>query len=290
MVEPGFLLSPHVRQWLNGVEPVWTLLASTSFNRLRQHSADLDGPLQLRSDLADEDCATSPAAKNTVLLLRHTLDNDGLRLTDTGNLTRVVVAEMVSRIDWPIFDKDEMYRLNKVINEPDFWPLYVVRSIAQGARLFRTSRGRLLATKLGRELVDPTKCGQLMELLFRYAFWRLDLSPFGRGLLGAWPQNDVGVVLWSLSVGADDWQSPDILVRLCTVPTVGVLEAAFDIPSLALEARVMRPLVWFGLLEYRREAISGSKLGRRHFYRKTPLFDRFIRWDVKIENATGSSH
>ena len=148
----------------------------------------------------------------------------------------------------------------------------------------------MLATKLGRELVDPAKYGQLMELLFRYAFWRLDLSPFGRGLLGNWPQNDMGVVLWSLSVSADDWQSPDVLVRLCTVPTVGVLEAAFDIPSLALEARVMRPLMWFGLLEYRWEPISEAKFGRRHFYRKTPLFDRFIRWDVTIENATGKSH
>lgn len=78
MVEPGFFLSPHVRRWLNGVEPVWTLLASTSFNGLRQHSADLDGPLQIRSDLTETDCANSPAVKNAGLLLRHTLDNDGL--------------------------------------------------------------------------------------------------------------------------------------------------------------------------------------------------------------------
>ena len=90
MVEPGFLLSPRVRRWLNGVEPVWTLLASTSFNGLRQHSADLDGPLQIRSDLTEADCANFPAAENTVLLLRHALDNDGLRLTATPSAGPVI--------------------------------------------------------------------------------------------------------------------------------------------------------------------------------------------------------
>ena len=33
-----------------------------------------------------------------------------------------------------------------------------------------------------------------------------------------WPQGDIGVVLWSLSVAADEWQGTDTLAALCTVP------------------------------------------------------------------------
>jgi hypothetical protein len=32
MVAPGFLQTPRVREWLNGIEPDWTLLDFDSFN------------------------------------------------------------------------------------------------------------------------------------------------------------------------------------------------------------------------------------------------------------------
>jgi hypothetical protein len=35
MVAPGFLQTPRVREWLNGIEPDWTLLDFDSFNALR---------------------------------------------------------------------------------------------------------------------------------------------------------------------------------------------------------------------------------------------------------------
>ena len=40
--------------------------------------------------------------------------------------------------------------------------------------------------------------------LFHLALWHMDLGYFGRGLLGSWPQTDIGIVLWSLSVSAGD--------------------------------------------------------------------------------------
>ena len=59
-------------------------------------------------------------------------------------------------------------------------------------------------------------------------FWQLSLSYLARGLHGAWPQYDVGLVLWCLSVAADDWQTQTRLTRLCTIPVIGVLEATWD--------------------------------------------------------------
>jgi hypothetical protein len=117
--------------------------------------------------------------------------------------------------------------------------------------------------------------------------WHLDLSYLGRGLHHGWPQQDAGVVLWSLSVAATDWQTPERLSRLCTIPINGVLAQAWDTGSFAMEAQMLRPLLWFGLLE---ENTDSGRFGRRHLYRKSSLFDRFMSFEVTLENASGPRH
>ena len=54
----------------------------------------------------------------------------GLKLTATGNLSRAVVDEMCGSIECPNYDKDELFRYQKVVNEPDFLPLRRSRSTA----------------------------------------------------------------------------------------------------------------------------------------------------------------
>jgi hypothetical protein len=120
--------------------------------------------------------------------------------------------------------------------------------------------------------------------------WEIELSDLGRGLHGRWPQSDVGVVLWSLSVAAGDWQSPERLTRLCTIPINGVIEATWDSGSLAMEARIRKPLLWFGLVEHRREPIEGKRFADCHLYRKTELFDRLIVFDVTTKAGAALRH
>ena len=55
--------------------------------------------------------------------------------------------------------------------------------------------------------------------------------------------------------------------------------------DVTMEATVLRPLRWFGLLDYRQDDIPERRFDKRHFYRKTPLFDRFVSFDVKLEAA-----
>jgi len=69
-----------------------------------------------------------------------------------------------------------------------------------------------------------------------------------------------------------------------------VLEGHRDAGPLMMEARILRPLVWFGLLETRVEATHGLDQTAQHFYRKTPLFDRFLSFDVRIEPPTAVIH
>ena len=289
MVAQDFLNS-QVRAWLDGVEPAWTLLTFESLQALRQEPSVARTAIRIANNLSREEIAGSPIARNTLILLRAASEHGGLPLTATGNLTRAVVAEMCKLIEWPDFDQADTFRFNKVINEPDFLPLHVVRQLAQAATLVRAQRGKLVAMPLGKSLLSEAGQGSLLAPLFHLAFWHMDLSYFGRGLLGSWPQADAGVVLWSLSACADDWQSAEKLTRLCTIPEPAMLSGTWDQTRYAMQARILRPLLWFGLLEHRTEKIPDSPIGEHHFYRKTQLFNRLLTFAVQVELSEEVRH
>jgi hypothetical protein len=290
VVAEDFLQDAQVRQWLDGVESAWTLLTFDSLRALRQEPSASQTAIRIANDLSGDEIAGSAMARNTLILLRQVIERGGLPLTATGNLSRAVVAEMCKLIEWPHYDQADAFRLNKVINEPDFLPLHIVRLLAQAATLVRAQRGRLVATPLGKSMMSDARRGSLPAILFHIAFWHMDLGYFGRGLLGLWPQADIGVVLWSLSVSAGGWQASEKLTRLCTIPEPAILSGTWDRTPYAMEARILRPLLWFGLLEYRSEKIEDSKFEERHYYRKAVLFDRLLAFDVKMDFAGGPRH
>jgi hypothetical protein len=88
----------------------------------------------------------------------------------------------------------------------------------------------------------------------------LNLAYFDRYALDFWPLTQVGVILWSLSASAHNWLPRKTLTRLCASPVIGVLESQWDFGSSAMEARILRPLVWFGLLESRTEPRSPTEV------------------------------
>ena len=130
-------------------------------------------------------------------------------------------------------------------------------------------------------MLSDVRLGSLLAILFHLAFWHMDLGYFGRGLLGSWPQADAGVVIWSLSVCSNEWQTSEKLTRLCTIPEPAMFLGSWDRTPYAMEARVLRPLLWFGLLEHRSEKIPDSRFVERHYCRKAALFDRLFGFDVQ---------
>jgi hypothetical protein len=270
MVAEDFLHDARVREWLGGIEPAWTLLTFDSLRALRQPLSTSDGPIRFATNLTADDVQASPAARNALILIKRVVESAGLAVTATGNLTRAVVAEMSKVIDWPDYDQADAFRFSKVINEPDFMPLHIVRLLCEAAGLVKIKRGKLVATPNAKQrLAEP---GGLVALLAQIAFWRFDLSYFARGLLGSWPQDDIGIALWSLSVCG-------------TIPRLEMLTGDWDRTPFAFEGRILRPLLWFGLLDHRDEQITESRFSKRHFYRKTRLFDRLLTFAVEIERA-----
>ena len=275
------LQNDTVKRWLGDIEPAWTLLDQKSFFALRHPPTPQGSAIRLATDLTQT--GQSAVARNALILLHAASVTPGLKLTATGNLSRQVVAEMWDLFSWPDFDKEQALRFSKVINEPDFLPLFFVRHLVETARLVKKRKGRLRTTPTGERALESPGRDALQALLFHVAYWTINLGYFSRGLLGGWPQQDVGIVLWSLSVSANEWMSPARLARLCTIPINGVLDQEYDKASYAIEGVILRPLNAFGLLEHRADPIPDQRFAKAHFYRKTPLFDRFLKFDVKLE-------
>jgi hypothetical protein len=290
MVAGDFLHDPQVRKWLDGVEPAWTLLTFDSLQALRREPSANQRAIRIANDLSADELAGSPIARNTLILVRQATERVGLPVTATGNLSRAVVAQMCKLVEWPDFDQAAVFQFHNVINEPDFFPLHIVRTLAQAATLVRAQRGKLVATPLGKSMLNETQQGGLLAILFHILFWRMDLEYFGRGLLGSWPQKDIGIALWSLSVSAGNWQTNEKLTRLCTIPEPAALMGTWDRSEFAMEAKILRPLLWSGLLEYRSETIPDSRFATRNYYRKTALFDRLLTFDVKMDFAESLRH
>ena len=95
VVAPGFLANPEVRHWLNGVELAWTMLEFGSYNALHEEPSADNPAIRLEPNLTETDLSGSAVTRTALLLLRRAADAGGLKLTQTGNLSRAVVAEMV---------------------------------------------------------------------------------------------------------------------------------------------------------------------------------------------------
>jgi hypothetical protein len=236
------------------------MLEFDSLNALRQAPSTNNHAIRLEPDLADAEISGSAVTANALNLLRRAAETGGLKLTATGNLSRAVVEEMFGIIKAPGYDKTELLRVQKVINEPDVLPLHFVRILTQAAKLLRTYRGKLIPTPLGRRMLATEQHGPLQALLFHVALWHMNLAYFDGYALDSWPLTQVGVILWSLSATAHDWLPRETLTRLCASPVIGVLESQWDFGSSAMEGRILRPLVWFGLLESRTEPRSATEL------------------------------
>jgi hypothetical protein len=163
--------NPEVWRWLDGVEPAWTMLDLNSFNSLHHEPSATNKAIRLEPNLTETDLSGSAVVHSAVVLLRHAIETGGLKLTQTGNLSRAAVAEMIEIIEWPGLDKDELFALHKVVNEPDFLPLHFVRVLAQGTKLVRTHRDKLVPTRLGKGMLVPERMGSCRRFCFT--------SPFG---------------------------------------------------------------------------------------------------------------
>jgi hypothetical protein len=168
--------NPAVVKWLDGIEPAWTMLDQHAFEALRHPDATIYGPIQLATDLTSAETQLSAFARNALIVLNSAATGAGLKMTATGNLSRAVVADMCDRTEWPGYDKAEMFKYCKVVNETDYLPLFFLRHVIEMAKLIRRYKGYLKATPAGRKMTQKSNLGVSTSILFHITFWRFNLA------------------------------------------------------------------------------------------------------------------
>ena len=280
----------EVSEWPGGLAPVWSLLEPQSEEALRSEPSPENGALSFASDVEDEALAQSVFVRNALVLLEAMDGKETMWISSGSNcLMKKCVTRLRGLISWPGLEGTEHFRKGKTYREQDVGELHLLRLLVERAGLIRSAGLWFELTPLGRALLEPGRRGTLQALLFRHAFWDMDLSRFvrvhPRGLPGWWPQGEIGVILWSLSAVAEDWQNAGALTALCTIPDDELPETRRGAASTMFVWRILWPLRWFGLLEYR-----GPEETRDVAWRKSVLFDRFLSFDVRLSDNRGSSH
>ena len=279
-----------VSVWPGGLEPVRKLLDPESVLALGSEPSAENRALRLATDLTEAELAGSAFVRNALILLGEIGGEDTVWMTNDGRLNKAGVARMRALMSWPGMEATEQFRAGKSYYEQLVGELHLLRSVMNMARLIEPGGLWLNLTPLGREMLEPGRRGALQAHLFRQAFWYRDLSQFvsgrPRNLPGWWPQGDIGVVLWSISAVAGDWQNAATLTALCTVPDDTMPTAAHWNPAATMFARhILDPLRWFGLVEYRGPEVSFDVR-----WRKTALFDRFLSFDVRFADGRTKGH
>ena len=279
----------EMADWPGGVEPVWNLLEPESARALRAEPAADNPALRLTADLPDEAFAESAFVRNALIALELIANEFLPRFTEKGHFGRDMVASMREAMTWPGMEATEQHRTGKALREGDVWELHLLHRLMELAGLMDGRAFLCQLTPLGREMREPGRRGALQALLFRHLFWRADLSEFvetfPRGLPGRWPQDDMGVILWGLSNVAGEWQSVDTLRALTAVRDEAVARMHWNAEGSMFAGRVLQPLRWFGLLEY-----HGPPERFEVGWRKSPLLDRFLSFDVRLAKDRGTGH
>ena len=223
----------------------------------------------------DPDLQHSKLLSAANLILTYINKHGSIQLTKTKAFNRKFIEWAANNIDWPQYSGKELYRVNKVLNEPDIYPIWVLHDLFIILKLGRHYKNEFRLTKKGKTL--STDSGQLFAavaecLLYEYNLANLDR--FDEGIPHSWD-----VFLNVLNVEAHDGTTRQALMNTFygyEEKPEGI-EREYFVYSMFLNTRVLMPLVWLGFLEERKfeeDGLSESK------YFKTPLWHKCFKLDT----------
>lgn len=245
------------------------------------------GALRLAEDLSPAELSGALILADARTLLAYFRDEGPIKETAAGNLPRAVVASLLPRLR-TLAQPESAGPLPpvKVVNEDDVLWLPVLRHTLIFAGLLMRRKGFRITAR-GRALLADERSGELYATLFRTLFRKLDLSALDRWGAQAGLQSTIAFSLYKLRSCAQTWSSPETLadsawLETAKDPLTEWQAAHGDFRSSTFRHRVLTPLVHFGLLEERR--LPSEDWWRQPVeVRVTPLFDRFLRFDLGAE-------
>jgi hypothetical protein len=242
---------------------------------------DLDGagPCLMNEGLSLSDLAATSVVPNARILMAE-LDGAGAKLTAKGNLNRKLVESLVDRCQWQDYPAERVRNMNKVVNADDYPPVLYLHAVLKLGGLARTEKGFFKLTKKGKALLPEEAAGKLQAALLCTTFTRYNPAFLDRYDLKDIFSWQIALILYLIGQFNDDWRLADALMRSVTIPCKEAHKARTpDIPWRTFEARVLRYLRWFGLIE-EKPAAANDDWWQPKLYRKTALYDRMLTFRV----------
>jgi hypothetical protein len=213
----------------------------------------------------------SPLLRVAQLTLQYTQDHGPIGLTKTGTFKRAFVKWAAEHFDWPGMSHDELFKMNKVLNEYDFPPLEMLHFVLVQMKLARHYKGEFRITKCGAALFKSPAA--LFVSVIPFFLFEIDHAAFSRfkdGPVGNW---DVWLNVLNVEVedGASTKQLYEVFYGVAPDDLSGWRELG------AFQSCVLEPLCWAGLLvEVEAEQ---QRLGDSQYF-KTPLWNAALKLDT----------
>lgn len=232
----------------------------------------------------DDDPALKYARLTTcaMQILQYLNTHQRIGLTKSKAFNRKFVEWAAEAFQWPGYEPDELYRYNKVLNEPDLPPLDLLHWLLHELKLIRHIKLNCQLTRKGIELLD--RPGALFNHITPFYVFRLDHASFYRS-----HRESIGSIVHFLPAihQLGDTETPvtaDLLRHaLFGRPEPGML---YDQIASQINYEVLSPLEWAGLL-----VRKGPETMTRHVsYLQTPLWTRAVRLASKTKLRLVSSN
>lgn len=223
----------------------------------------------------------SPILRASEKTFAYVAEHGGIELTPTRSLKRHFVHWAASAFEWPGYTAEELFQLNKVLNEADFAPLMFLHDMMLALKIGRHYKGKFDLTKSGKALIG--RPGNIFGILTPFFLFHVNHEYFSRRptqLTGNWD-----IFLNVLNVEAENGVTAAALREILYGPHDAT---GYDDALGGLYVQVLRPLCWVGLLAEHGSAESIS-FGPRTFI-KTPLWRAVLQLDTDKYVHTATRH
>ena len=218
----------------------------------------------------DPALAHSPMVRAIGKTFTYIAENGPIGLTPSKAFKRVFVHWAAAKFDWPRLSETDLFSVNKVLNEMDFWPLMDIHDMLIALKIGRHYKGSFRLTKAGQSLVGHP--GRLFGIITPFYLFEFDHQRFAR--MPERPLGNGDVFLNVLNVEAENGISGRDIDRVFYGTQA---KAQYNRDLASLYAQVLRPLIWTGLLAEHRD--KGDWVEDAVFT-KTPLWHAALRLDT----------
>jgi hypothetical protein len=242
------------------------------------------GPLRLDTTLSLADLERCDILHDARATLAHLRDMGQLETLADGNLSPRALETLSPKLRL----HDEMLGQDvpeNMRNGEHFW-LWAIRHLLEHAECSRQRRGDFRITRHGRAMLEDDRAGDLAAQLFITLFNKSSLTNIDRFHIMEQKKLSlfIGASFYLLGKQARDWTPAARLtkrawpksMRDAKFPNADLEKIRGEVEVLMFSARVLRPLVAFGLMEW---CVGSGPALILEEYRVTPLFDRFLRFE-----------